>query len=271
MEKGMLFLILMNNMVVKKINKGFWERFFIYPSFNIRFWFTAIIALFLIVGISFYLIFVRKICQNISDQISLLNLIVQSVTFVFGILAAYYALRQLIETRFTKLDEAAMQELKRNHYLRAFEKWREAFYIRPETEVFMCMCEALLLAGDFENFDQYIEKAWKTDPLYKNIIREESDEVLLLYLIATRYLLVKNQGKAENEIKKIVVVVKEKGLLGFSWDFMDLRGSPVYQDLNGECRDIAENLVSYLSKNMPMQPKRKIDFEKGLFASQKSE
>jgi hypothetical protein len=31
---------------------------------------------------------------------------------LLGIFAAYYALRQLVETRFTGLDEAGMQELK---------------------------------------------------------------------------------------------------------------------------------------------------------------
>ncbi len=253
-------------MATKKVKKDFWEELFVYPSFNIRFGFTLTLVLVMFCVITYFLLFKLHIIEGISDQIATLNLIIQLATLVLGIFAAYYALRQLVETRFTGLDEAGMQELKRNHYSRAFEKWREAFYIRPEAGVFTNMCESLLLVGDYDTFDQYIRMSQRAGFLKKEIFQESFNQIILLYLIATRHLLVKNQGEAEKHITNLIDLVKREGLFGFQWDFIDLQRAPAYQDLNGECRNIAENLISYLSKTI--QPTRKTDFEMGNFASQ---
>jgi hypothetical protein len=256
-------------MAGKKVKKEFWEEFFAYPSFNIRFWFTLTFVLLIFCAITYYLLFQSHIIEGISNQVATLNLIVQSATFVLGIFAAYYALRQLVETRFTGLDEAGMQELKRNHYARAFEKWREAFYIRPEAGVFTNICESLLLIGDYDSFDQYIRMSQGTGFLKKEIFQEPSDQIILLYLRAMRHLLVKNQGEAEKCIVDLVNLTKKETLLGFQWDFLDLQRSQAYQYLNGECRNIAENLISYLQKTL--QSARKQEFEGGNFATQANE
>ncbi len=252
----------------RKIKKDFWEQLFKYPSFNARFGFTVGLILFIFVIITFS-IFKLKFIEGITDQIAALNLIVQLALLVLGILAAYYALRQLVETRFINLDEAGMQELKRNHYSRAFEKWREAFYIKPDANVFTNMCESLLLIGDYDTFDQYARMSGSSDFLNKRIIQESSDKIILLYLKAVRHLLVKNQGEAEKHISDLVELVNEDGLSGFQWDFLDLQRSPAYQDLSGECKNIAENLIAYLSKII--QPTRKTDFESGNYATQATE
>ena len=159
-----------------------------------------------------------------------------------------------------------MQELKRNHYSRAFEKWREAFYIRPEASVFTNMCEAFLLTGDYDTFDQYARMSESSGFLSKRIIQESSDQIILLYLKAVRHLLVKNQGEAEKHIVNLVTLVKNDKLLGFQWDFIDLQTSNSYQNLTGECKNIADNLISYLQKNI--SPTRKADFEARNFATQ---
>lgn len=256
-------------MGIKKVKKTFWEQLFKYPSFNVRFWFTIIFVV-CIFCFLIYLLFVKlQIAKNTADQIALINLIIQFATLTLGIFAAYYALRQLIETRFTGLDEAGMQELKHSHYSRAFEKWREAFYIRPDASVFTNMCETLLLLGDYDTFDQLIKTSYSMGFFNKEIFTESSDKIVLLYLKAVRHLLVKNQGEAEKNISNIILLAKDDGLFGFHWDFLDLQRSPVFQDLSGECRDIAVNLISYLSKNM--QSNRKKDFELGNFASQLEE
>lgn len=254
-------------MANRKVKKDFWEQLFKYPSFNHRFGFTVGLILLFFVGIT-TAIFKLKIISGVSDQISALNLIVQLALLVLGILAAYYALRQLVETRFINLDEAGMQELKRNHYSRAFEKWREAFYIRPEAAVFTNMCESLLLIGDFDTFDQYARMSESSNFLNKQIIQESSDQIIFLCLKAIRHLLVKNQGEAEKHISALVKLENEDGLSGFQWDFLDLQRSPAYQDLNpdGECRKIAENLIAYLSKTI--QPTKRKDFEEGNYATQ---
>ncbi len=256
-------------MAIKKVKKDFWEKLFIYPSFNTRFGFTLLTVLLVFCAIGYLSIFQLRIISGVSEQIATLNLIIQSATLVLGIFAAYYALRQLVETRFTGLDEAGMQELKRNHYSRAFEKWREAFYIRPEAGVFTNMSESLLLVGDYDTFDQFIRMSQTPGFLKKEIFQEASDQVILLYLRAMRHLLVKNQGEAEKYIGTLVDLVGKEGLLGFQWDFLDLQRSPAYQDLDGECKEIAENLISYLSKTI--QPKRRADFEARHFSSQVNE
>lgn len=255
-------------MASRKVKKDFWEQLFKYPSFNTRFGFTVGFIL-LIFAIITFSIFKLKIVEGVSDQIATLNLIVQLALLVLGILAAYYALRQLVETRFVNLDEAGMQELKRNHYSRAFEKWREAFYIRPEAAVFTNMCESLLLIGDYDTFDQYARMSESSDFLNKRIIQESSDQIILLYLKVIRHLLVKNQGEAEKHISDLVKLANDDGLSGLQWDFLDLQRSPAYQDLSGECKNIAENLIAYLSKTI--QPTRKTDFESGNYATQVAE
>jgi hypothetical protein len=256
----------MNNMSNKKNRKSFWEKLFIYPSFNIRFWFTLFFVLLLFIAIAHFLLYEMKVDYSISERIAIVTLVIQSATFVLGIFAAYYALRQLVETRFTGLDQAGMQELKLNHYSRAFEKWKEAFYIRPEAIVFLNMCESLLLICDYDNFDQYIGMSQKVDLLGKNIFQESSDKMILLYLRAMRYLLVKNQGEAEKNIVELVGLAKQESLKGIGWDFMDMQSSSTYLNLSGECKNIAENLMYYLSGRI--QPMRKQEFEEGKYTSQ---
>lgn len=262
-----LFLILTNSMALRKIKNDFWEQFFRYPSFNKRFFFTLVLILLIFGALTYFLLFKLNIANGIFEQMAVFNLIIQLATLVLGIFAAYYALRQLVETRFTSLDEAGLNELKNSHYSRAFEKWREAFYIKPEATVFTNMCESLLLMGEYDAFDQYVEISQGEGFLKKEIIQESSDKIILLYLKAIRHLLVKNQGQAEKYIESLITL--KEGMLGFQWDFMDLRRSLAYQNLSGECKNIAENLISYLSKNI--QPTRKRDFEEGKFASQVNE
>jgi hypothetical protein len=257
-------------MAVKKVKKDFWEELFVYPSFNIRFGFTLVIVLIAFCVFTYFLLFKFRLIEGIPNQIAVINIIIQSATLVLGIFAAYYALRQLVETRFNGLDEAALQELKHSHYLRAFEKWREAFYIRPEAGVFTSMCESLLLVGDYNTFDSYIRLSRSKGILgKKEIFQESSDQVVLLYLGAMRHLFVKNQGEAEKHIEELVNLTKADPSLGLQWDFLDLQRSSVYQNLEGECRQIAENLISYLSKTLG--PVRKQKFEEGKYSSQAEE
>lgn len=251
---------------MKKVKKDFWEEVFVYPSFNTRFGVTLFIILSIIFTITYIVLFKYNFIEGVANQIALLNLVVQSATLILGIFAAYYALRQLVETRFIGLDEAGNQELKRKHYSRAFDKWKEAFYIRPEAYTFNNICESLLLIGDYNAFDQYMRILKNPAVLKKDILQENSDKVIVLYLKSIRHLLVKNQGEAEKYILEIIDLIKKDGQPILNWDFLDLQTSIAYQDLGGECKNMAENLISYLQKNM--SPVRKVEFELKKFASQ---
>ena len=169
---------------MKKVKKDFWEKILLYPSFNRRFGFALVVILIFFLFFTHFILFRLQIVEEISDQIAILDLITQGATLLLAILATYYALRQLVETRFTSLDEAGTQEIKRKHYSRAFDKWKEAFYIRPEALVFASLCESLLLIGDFDTFDEYMKiPEWK-----KEIFQEVSDQIILLYLKSIRNL-----------------------------------------------------------------------------------
>lgn len=253
---------------MKKGKKDFWEELFVYPSFNARFWTIILIAFLIFVFCAYIILYKPELISVVtSDQVNNLNLLVQSATLVLAIFASYYALRQLVETRFTGLDEAGMQELKNKNYSRAFDKWKDAFYIRPEPTVFKNLCESLLLMEDYNRFDAYIKMSERTAFFKKEMFTEISDQIALLYLKATRHLLVKNQGEAEKNLSQLVdLATSNNSLTNFRWDFIDLRTSRVYQDLTGECKSIAENMMAYLSNSMPII--RKTDFEAKNFASQ---
>lgn len=246
---------------MEKVDKGFWEVIFKNPSFNIRFGCTLSLVLLVFALVGGFVLRKTTLIDGVGNQIEFINLLIQTATLVLGIFAAYYALRQLVETRFTGLDEAAMQEHRRQRYNRAFNKWREAFYIRPESSVFTNLCESLLLFGDYETFDKYMTLLDEDSSLQKNILEENSDKIILLHLKSIRNLLVKNQGEAEKHIAEIISVVQDGGFPNLDWDFLDLSRSQKFLDLNGECKKIAENLIMYLKKEFT--PEQKAIFESG--------
>lgn len=248
----------------QKIKENMWEKFFIYPSFSTRFTLTLSVIIVIISIIVTVLLSLTNLFPSLQDKLALLNLTVQVSTFVLGIFAAYYALRQLVETRYTGLDQAGMQELQRKNYSRAILNWKEASYIRPEAAVFLNLFETLLLIGDFEQFDDYMKRFETPLLIEKNIFAEMSDDVTLMFLKAIRHLMVKNQGEAERYISSIVEVVSKETNFILSWNFRDLRGAKLFQDLGGECRVMAENLISYLSYQLPQGIKNK--FESGNFS-----
>lgn len=249
----------------QKNRKNFWERVSQYPSFNTRFFTSLLIVLIIFIFIGF-LIFKFKIVENRTETIEVLNLFVQSLTLILGIFAAYYALRQLVETRLTSLDQAGSQALERRKYLKAFEKWKESFYIRPDPEIFANACEVLLMMGDYKAFDEYIDIPEKVGLIKKNIFGEQSDKVIFLYLKSMRHLLDKNQGVAEKYLNELVEIINKSGIPILSWNFFDIQGSEPYQNLTGECKQMAENLVRLLSKQLADEEKN--NFLNKKFATQ---
>lgn len=253
---------------MKKARVDIWEKIFVYPSFNIRFGYTLSFILF-VFFLFIFIYFRLNLVSSASDIIASVNLFVQLATLILGGFAAYYALRQLVETRFTGLDQAAYQELKGSHFSRAVEKWREAFFIKPEASIFISMCEALILQGDYPTFDHYIETSSSKSFLKRKIIEEYSDKIILLYLKIIRNLLVKNQGEAEIHLTTLITFANKQELPALDWTFIDLQRSDIYQKLDGECRIISENLIAFLSKTM--LPNRLQDFLSGKFATEVDE
>ncbi len=236
---------------------------FAYPSFNKRFVCILFLVLALFAAVGYYLIFVDTRFTELNIQIEVINTLIQTAALILGIFAAYYALRQLVETRFTELDKAGGLELRDKKYLRAFLKWREAFYVRPDANVFLNASESLLLMGDYENFDKYISTSDRRTFLGNGILTEDEDRVIVFHLKALRNLLVKNQGEAEKYIEEIIPLFKSGGIPR-SWNFSDFQTSIRYLSLEGECKEIADNLIQYLQNQLQADVKE--HFEAGRYA-----
>ncbi|MEX2409906.1 MAG: hypothetical protein WD607_00805 [Candidatus Paceibacterota bacterium] len=251
---------------MNKIDKNKWEKVFLYPSFNIRFWSTLILGFlfFLILGLGFFN--KHKDYLNISEQLTFWGLVVQLAILFLGIFTAYYALRQLSESRFTKLDEAGIQNFRNGRYFRAIYNWKEAFYVRPDTNIFLNLAETYLLIKDYEFFDEHVNNS-EIRFLKNKVFKEKTDKIILLYLKVVRNLLVKNQGKAESfilDILSLMSEVNEKRIL--EWDFFDIIKSKPYKELNGECKIMINNISNYLSGNMTKEKRN--EFEDGNFSIQ---
>ena len=252
-----------------KNKKGFWENVFLYPSFNLRFFSVVFLILFIFL---FMVRLVVPLIGNFSDKISVLSLFTSLVTLVLGILAAYYALRQLVEARFTGLDEGGLQELKNKRYFRAIRKWKEAFYIRPDSGVFCNLAEAYLLIADFDSFDQHLKNLSAGALIQPTMFQEESDRLIILYLEIVRQLLVENLGEAKKKLTNLVKLCLGAKLVlnNFGWDFRDLTSSDTFNNLpTGESKIILNNLILYLQKKI--SPLRKKEFDEGNFASQNAQ
>lgn len=258
---------------MKKNNKNIWEIFFTYPSFDKRFKVAISIILIIFITISLFMIFGTDNFKGPQDIVALANLMVQSATLVIGILAAYYALRQLLENKLTPLDEAGHRELREKNYSRAFDKWKEAFQIKQDVDAFNNSSEALLLSGDYKTFDQYMKIPDSKAFLKKETFKDPADQMTILYLKAVRHLLEENQGLAKAYIQKIIQLAQERGSSSINWNFQDLQSSKNYLSLavEGDCKHIIDNLIAYLSKEVsstPMSDSRKESFEAGNYATQ---
>ncbi len=249
---------------MNKNSKSFWEWMFKYPTFDRRYTFSASVGVLVLFLIWSIITFKTNIIQNTSDQLSFLNLLVQAATLILGLFAAYYALRQLIETRFATLDSGAMQDLRDRHYKRAILKWKEAFYVHQNTDVFLNLCETMILSANLQEFDENAHMLDTDKQLQLKILQEDVDQLIYLYLKAVRHLLVKNQGEAEKLIGEVVNTIKLKGRLELSWNFLDLLGSEPYLKLTtGDCKTIIDNLIAYL-KNEMAEDRREV-FENGTY------
>lgn len=246
-----------------KKSKDLWEHILAYPSFNLRFSFVVVVILLLFSGIAYFL---YPTFSTVSDKLTFLNLIVQGATLILAIFAAYYALRQLVETRFIGLDQSAMADLKNMQYFSAIKKWKEAFYIKPEARIFSNLAESFLLLGDLDMFDQHMKMLGRGGLTQINILQETSDQLAVLYLKCVRYLLVENLGEAKEILKQLVKIGKDKDtLIRFRWDFSDIQSCEGYRNLTGDSKIISNNLFVYLQRSM--SARRKQEFESGTFSS----
>lgn len=97
------------NLDFKKRQRSILEKIFIYPSFQLRFWVYTILF-FVLIGVPTFLI-IPKI-STWSNRLAGINIALQGMTLIFGVIATYFALQQLTDSRFSKLDESGVAFLR---------------------------------------------------------------------------------------------------------------------------------------------------------------
>lgn len=242
--------------------KKIWDKF----SFNVGFIATVVTALLIFLVTYQVIVFKLQLVKGLELRMEFANLMVQVAVLFLGIIAAFFALRQLVEARFNGLDEMALRDLRRKQYLRASQRWSDAFRIKQEPDVYLNLCEALLLQGDYVNFDDRFSLSAKKGFFKTDLITEDSDKLVLNFLGMMRHLLVKNQGVAENYVREIINLVKNNSAQSLNYSFDDIRTSKVYLDLeDGDCKKIVENTMKYISKSFSQE--ERISFEGGRYAN----
>jgi len=246
--------------------KNFWEKFFVHPTFNIRFGFSvAFLIILSIICVTIGIKFLK--ISDLNEKLNFINVVIQGATFLFAVIAVYFAFRQLIESRLDKLKTNAYGYLKTKNYEKAIQLWKEAFYIKEEFDTFANLLEAYLITKSYKEFDEEIENLKKIG-LIEKLVNGYRESIIFLFLKITRHLLTENIGNAKPYLENIINLIKEKNLTlerGFlMWDFSDLKQSEAYTNLKGESIKILDNLIRYLTDSMNFEERK--SFEEGNYS-----
>jgi tetratricopeptide (TPR) repeat protein len=248
-----------------KIDQTIWERIFNFPSYNLRFWSPIVLGILGALVIIRFIINKLELKKDLSLLFAFLNVSIQSIILIFAVYSLFIIYRQLIESRFENLVEKGRFYIKNKNYITAINYLKEALFIKQDSKIALELLELYLLIGNFLKFDETI-KNYRVGGTLKKIILEPEDELILNYLLSTRYLLVENLGEAKNFIRQAIKIREEKLSKNHRplWDFNDLRASNIYQSLNGESKKILSNFLMYLENVFDEEKREK--FEKGDFS-----
>jgi|SRR5688572_10013447 len=179
-----------------------------------------------------------------------------AMTLIFAIFVGYFAFLQLAENRLDKLIEQGDRELYEKSYSRAIGSYEKALSIDPKNyHVLSNVLELYLMTGDSVAFEERLPR------LGLNGV-EHYEKLVYLYLCALKYLLIGHTIDARAAIQDAVEFVKQhpEALDRLRWNFSDLRESKIYQDLQGESKELLTNFVRYLERGLGADRQR---FENG--------
>lgn len=227
-----------------------------YFSFNIKF---LLITLFFLVVFIFISNLFLNVAIDDTQKEKIISTTIQLATLVLGLVAVYFALKQLNNSEFYKLDELAITNLRAGQYNRSAKFWGKALSIKFERDVYLNLMENFLIQKKFDMFDSYIDLA--DNRSYKNrILEEESDIYIIFYLKIMRQLLDKNLGKAEKELENLINYTKNISSSRIPhWSFGDLMKSPAYTKIEGDHKLMAQNLIKYLNSELSNEDKIKFE------------
>ncbi len=235
----------------KKRKKSLFERIFKYPTFSFRFWFSS--SSLIVIALIALLVIIPKI-STWDNRLTALSLAFQCIALIFGIIATFFALTQLTESRFSKLEEIGLSHLKNMRYFNAISSWKEALYIKRNSTVFFNLAEAFLIAGQIQDFDEIISCLEKKKSFQKNVLEEPRDYMIFYYLRVFRALMVENMGVAKNYLNEMVDFVKKENFQStVGWTFDDITRCEYYKKMVGDHKVVADNLIKYLDRKLVIQ------------------
>ena len=241
----------------KERKRSILEKIFVYPSFSLRFWVYSII-LFVLICVPTLLI-IPKI-SNWSNRLSGINIAIQGMTLIFAVVATYFALKQLTESRFTKLEEIGMRNLQSKKYFLAIKNWREALYIKPDSSVFFNLMETLLTAQQLKEFDELVGYLEKSKSFQQSIMLEPQDYIIFCYLKVYRNLIVENMGVSKGYLKEMTSFIQDNKIqINIGWNFNDIKDGGPYKKLTGDHKTVVDNLIKYLSGQLSPEEKNKFE------------
>lgn len=198
------------------------------------------------------------------ENMAMISLMVQIATLIVALAGVFYALRQLVESRRINLDSLASADVSRADYSKAFTKWKEVFYIRPDTETFLCMSEVLIFLEDNTRFAEYIDSVRSRSE--SNMFSDPKDWILFLYLRAAHNLINENLGVARECVKEIIDFNKAEAVQVLpirGWSFGEIRSYLARRKapIEGDCGKVLKNLLSYLEGTLSIVDREQ--FESG--------
>lgn len=239
---------------LQKRKKGLFEKIFTYPSFSLRFGVSIGILLF------FSLLAVILIIPRITtwaNRFSALNLLLQGITLIFGIVAAFFALKQLTESRYSKLEEMGGKDLRAGRYFSALSNWREALFIKPTSAVLLNLMEAYLISEELKDFDEMLGYLEKKKSFQQKTIKEPKDYLIYCYLKVFRSLFIENMGAAKDCLKEMLDFTAEKEFKqNIGWSFDDVKKCVLYKQLTGDHKKVADNLIYYLERRLTTEDEK---------------
>ena len=211
-----------------------------------RYW-KFVIPLLVITSLAYTLIYIYA-----PTEINI-GLVGQISGLILAVFAGYIAFSELGESRFDKLEESGMDNFRKGEFKLAQTRLEEAHTIKPKDIGLLAnLMELYLILGLFDKFET------KTRHYRRHII-EEKEELILLYLKCLKELVQDHPKDAKLKIKDVVKYVnshpRSRDTLG--WNNKELKLSDPYKLLSKETKEIADNLVAYVTDKLDTENEAK--------------
>ncbi len=186
----------------------------------------------------------------------LLSIIGSLSAIGFASYVGYFAFAQMEEGRSEKLKENGYANIRAKSYGRAADFYEKALASAPaDFQAASDLLELYVISGEKTKFTQLYPRA-------ERMAVDARERLVLCYINAANELFLRHLVEAGQAITACVQIVRdEMAGRSITWNFEDLRSSPACTGLQGEAKQILDNLIKYLGGKMT--PEHKALFESG--------